>query len=485
MGTIRSNVGKWKTFVKGKLFSSAGGQNLNVDLQENIGDELDSILDGLVGTAVVGADSWRVQPTVNPLEVKVTAGEGYFAGQRGRSTADFVVTPQLATSATGVQIYIELDDSNAAFDSTLSSWPVRVASAGPLTSLPARAILLATVDTPASGVIAPSAITDKRKVVARDYDAVSGVTDPVTLDDIALSIRHRFDMVLTRIRTIVGRDNWKDGLPGSGAASLKGIWEKFDPATGHNHAGAGINGPRIVSSNVEFTPTQNAADSPIAIGVTANRVQAALEQLVDRKLSRSGIQAMLGPLILSRDPVAELEAATKRYVDQRINMVKVTSTGIRSGLVITGSEASMTILPVNPGTTPSPISISTRGGIVKFESNAEVTGWVEFNTSGGSWSGVLRFRLYRDGVFFDEVSQPVDVQATQKANFHLKYKIPDFYDPSPGGSPSALQPRTYDLRWQFQLESLTGAGAIRSLFTTGAANNQQSQVPGRWYAIET
>lgn len=499
MGAIRDNIGKYYRYAKGKLFSETGGQNLNVDLQKNLADELDSILDSLAGTAVVGGSSWVVSPTVNPLEVRVSAGEGFFAGQRGKTTADFVVTPQLAANTNGVQIYIELDDSNTGWDSDLSAYPVRVGSAGPLSTLPSRSIMLATVNTPASGVIAPSSITDQRRVVARDFEAVNGVTDGVALSDTALSLRQRFDMILTRLRTIMGTANWKDNLPGAGVGSLSGIWAKFNKDTGHDHSGSPHQGPKLVAENINSDPTTNAADTPFAIGVTATNVQAAIEQLVERKLSRSGIQAMLGPLILARDPLADLEAATKRYVDQRINMAKVTSTGIRSFLQMTSSEQTLTVNQVS-GASPSPIALSARGGIIRFEGNAiaQARITVEAQAALATWSVVwtarIRFRLYRDGVLIQEAAHPLDfyVGRGTGANFLntwvLDVPIPTFYDPSPGGTPTANQARTYDLRCIMTNEVLTvtpGVGVVKQVPTFGGVNLGTPALCGQWFALES
>lgn len=501
MGAIRDNIGKWKAFARGRLYSgsSQGGQNLNEDLQANQAKELDAILKDLVGSAVIGATSWAVVPTVNPLEVKVMPGSGCFAGQRGVTTSEFVVTPQLSPLTVGVQVYIELDDTDTVFDVSLPGWPVRVGWAGPLTAIPANALLLAVITTPETGVIAGSAITDKRIIIARDYDITSGVNDNVALNDIALSLRARMDMVMTRLRVIIGRATWRDDLPGAGLGSLKWLVDRFHTGSdGHRHTGASLDGPRLVAEDIEFTPTIGSSDTAPVAGITADRVQTALEQLDSRKLALNGVQAMTGPLILARDPEQDFEAATKRFVLQRISTVKVTSTGVKSFNTISGVEQSLTVNPIG-GASPAQIAISAKGGVVRFEGNVKAQGRIAVTAepSAPGWSvqltGRIRFRLYRDGVLLDEAAHPLDfylalTNGDKVSNSYLyDVEIPLFFDQSPGGTQAVPQARSYDLRWiatNVSLVATPGIAVTHQLPTFGGVNQTTPAFSGRWFATE-
>ena len=501
VGNVRSNIGKWFTYVKGRLGSGPGDtQNLNDDLQATLADELDAIHNDLFGTAVSGLLSWQVVPTVNPLEVKVTPGVGYFLGQRGITVADVVIVPQLANSTNGIQIYAELDDTQPAFDPDDSTWAVRMGWLGPLSAIPQNAILLATINTPASGAVPTGNIADQRKIVARDFDIVSSINDNVALSDVALNLQQRINMILTRLRTIIGGTTWRDGLPNSGGATITWLAQRFNTGpNGHRHTGNANDAPRLAAGDVICAATPGSSDTAPVSGSTATDVQNAIVQLAARKFDRNGILPMTGPLILAGDPQQDLEAATMRFVLARVSTLKVTSTGIRSLNTLSTSEQSLTINMVS-GSSPSPISLSATGRTIEFKSNVKAQ-WrisVSANPSGApNWSviytGRIRFRIYRDGVPFDEAAHPLDFFVALDPGsvigntWVFDVPVPVFFDGAPGGTTLQPQPRTYDLRAIMTNESLIvspGVDVVIQKPTFGAVNQSTPAFCGRWFAVE-
>lgn len=442
MGTQRDNSGKWHQFVSGRLYSDppiGGGQNMNDDLQENVGDELDDIFRTTLGTVVVGASSWVVSPTSNSLELQIASGTGFFLGQRGATTGTVTLTPVLSTN-TIYDVYVQLDDAYTTFDNALMAWKVKFSAQTSGSPAPARSILLATVDTNGvSGVIPTNKITDKRRV-HETQDAIA-----MTISDTAIipaadarRIQHRISMLAYRIREIIGGANWLSTVP----ASLATLWTALDQldTTGHDHSGAPGQGPKIKASNVTVVTNSE---------ITAADVQNALAELHTKKLYRDGSQAMTGPLKLYADPSEDLHAATKRYVDQRLEMKQSASTLIKN-IFSTGGTAST----IQRSLLMSPLTISTRGGIVRFEANLLInaTATIESWQTDGTWNEDLTFRLLRDGVVLTETSVPFNRQIFRQKDDQFITEstlvpIPLFVDPSPGGTINAPIAHSYDLQW--------------------------------------
>ena len=196
---------------------------------------------------------------------------------------------------------------------------------------------------------------------------------------------------------------------------------------------------------------------------------------------------MTGALTLSGDPNAELHAATKRYVDTKLETKQVVYTTFKTGVSSGGSHggdsgSQKTMLD-------TPLTISTTGGYVKFEANAvAVAGMLSDQWNGVSspdyarWFAYTNFLLYRDGVFLMSVIHTTKEQrwyerAGTQHLFSPTLEIPDFYDPNPGGTPSSPVSHTYDLQWSTSSLDTTGINISNS--------NHYLMGAGQWFAIET
>lgn len=152
------NTGKHKLYENGAvIYGPAGsGQNLNVDLQKNTGDELDAIVDDLLGADLV-LTGLLVQSTTG-LAVEVTAGSGFVSGQRVKQTTA-VILGSLTANATGLKIYAQ---AGTPFTLANRAWPVVLGfTSGALT---VDQLHLATVNTDGSGT---TLITDARLFMAQ------------------------------------------------------------------------------------------------------------------------------------------------------------------------------------------------------------------------------------------------------------------------------------------------------------------------------
>lgn len=101
------------------------------------------------------------------------------------------------------------------------------------------------------------------------------------------------------------------------STSVLGISKlSVDPIDNANPVVVGDNDPRNTNDRSPLPHTQAATTILTAVygSLTAGNAQLQLEQIEDGKLSKSG-GTMTGSLILAADPVTNLEAATKQYVD--------------------------------------------------------------------------------------------------------------------------------------------------------------------------
>lgn len=113
--------------------------------------------------------------------------------------------------------------------------------------------------------------------------------------------------------TVVGSSTAVD----TATTSVLGISKlSVDPADDANPIVVGDNDPRNTDDRTPLPHTQAATTILTAVhgSLTAANAQLQLEQIEDNKLPKSG-GTMTGSLILAADPVANLEAATKQYVD--------------------------------------------------------------------------------------------------------------------------------------------------------------------------
>jgi hypothetical protein len=431
MASVKSNVGKWKTYVKGRLYSgdAQGGQNLNVDLQENLADEIDTRFNSLIGTAVLGHSSWVVQPTLNSLEVKVSSGEGVFVGQYAQTGSDFTVTPTLPPSTTGVKVYIELDSGNDDYDEANNTWAVKVGWVSPASSIPTNSILLALVDTPSSGVVAAGSIFDERALDAASYDDASIVDDLKTPEALARHQRHRNSMFASRLREIIGAtgNTWLDAVPNS----LTDMQTRFDAIHGHIHSGTGNNGPKITAGDVHVIQIPGSTSSPPVIGITSVDVQDAIEQINTRKLALNGTQSMTGLLTLSGDPVDPLHAATKRWVEQEVRMAQL----------VRVKKANYTPWSTTPFTLLSaPLALTSFGGVIEIGA----MGVFSVRNSGG-WNSSLwvTMQLYRNGSLIMDEPIVLYTKTTQQnwTQTSLHFDCPKFKDQPGAGAVS------YDIKF--------------------------------------
>ena len=474
MGTQRDNSAKWYRFASGRLYSDppiGGGQNLNDDLQENVGDELDDIFRVTLGTVVAGADSWVLSATANALELQISAGTGFFVGQRGATTGTVTLSPVLSTN-TIYDVYVQLDDAYTTFDNALMAWKVKFTAQTSGSPAPERSLQLATVDTNGvTGVIPANKITDKRRVHETQDAIAATISDTAIIPAAdARRIQHRISMLAYRVREIIGASTWLSSVP----ASLTSLWTALDQldTTGHDHSGTPGQGPKIKASNVVVVTGG---------GITAADVQNALAELHTKKLYRDGSQAMTGPLKLYADPSEDLHAATKRYVDQRLEMKQSSSTLIKN-IYSTGGIAST----IERSLLITPLTMSTRGGIIRFEANLSInaSATLEAWHADGQWFEDLTFRLLRDGVVLTETSVPFNrnLFRQQDGQFFTEsvlVPIPLFIDPAPGGTINAPVAHSYDLHWM-----RTSVSNV-NLWGGEPTYSVPQGISGRWVATES
>lgn len=494
MGAIKDNTGKWIGYVSGRLYSdNPSAQDLNTDLQKNVADEFDSVINAFIGTAVVGSTSWVVSPTSNPLEVKVGPGAGVFEGQQGASASDTVL-PTLPASTSDILVYAELDDTEPDFDNTLHSWvPKFNFTTG---SAPARSITLAVITTPSSGVIPAGNVLDTRQYAETLTASMVSVNDSATPAETAVSFRNRIDMLATRVKSILGGSDWKDAIPIS-LATLNG---KFSTTTGHKHDGTAGGGVKITAVDISYTPPA---------GISATNVSAALTEIHAKNLSIDGSQDMTGLFKLAGDPTHDLHAATRRYVDQRILMRQAATSFIKSFTALTGTQISLTTQSNTP-TASNPIAINARGIPIEFSTDVKIsygyTAQVVNPTLSALWAPAwqIRWRLYRDGALLLESSSefpkvlsfsPDSVNSGVVFNEFFLFDIPKFIDPTPGGTITTPQGRTYDLQaiWVrntggtiiSNMSLLTEVGPWTP-YTAGRSGTALGSVAhsGPWYARE-
>jgi len=154
---VQSNYAKYKNFVDGTILHGQNGfgQNLNDDLERAIADEIDGILNGLVGNGVIGSSSWLVIAG-SGLSVTVTPGVGVIVGQVVRSSGTLSV-PALPANTANVLIYVE---ATSGWIPGFAAWPGIVGFS--TTTVTSGQMLIATVATDGSAVIA---VTDGRRLL--------------------------------------------------------------------------------------------------------------------------------------------------------------------------------------------------------------------------------------------------------------------------------------------------------------------------------
>lgn len=187
---MQDNTGKWFVYVDGSILRGAtgSGQNLNGDLQKNIGDELDALMSDVLGAygVLVGLQA----QTTTGLAVGIMSGTAFIGGQRVRQAGTATVALLPANTA-NIRIYIS---AGTPFNLTNRGWP---AVFGYTTgSIGVDQLLLATVTTDGSGVTslvdgrvfvgqlanAPSA-AEKAAMAGTGVTAPSGVNRFVVNDD--------------------------------------------------------------------------------------------------------------------------------------------------------------------------------------------------------------------------------------------------------------------------------------------------------------
>lgn len=460
MGTIKDNTGKWHIFSDGDTLwaNQPAGSDLNVDLQKNIADEIDSILAETFGNCVLNATSFRITPGTSNRSVNISSGYAILNGQvcsKGTDTYE-----QNLSYPAKHTFYLEIDDSSNDYDESVHAWPAkitRLTSGTPSGSYMTLGVVVVDDD----AVIQNADIADKRFIHESVQVTANNLNDSVTPEKKARSVRRRLGMFANRIKQIIGGDKWTDDIPGSGAGSLTGLWNKFNAVTGHSHSGSANDGGTISASNVS---------SAVTVRISATNVQGAIEQLDNNKVQLDGSVAMTGRLTLSAHPIAPFHAATKHYVDRAVRVKQLIKARVPGEKSVTTSITSML---------DSPLSITTNGGVLKFESGAGV--WaLPVKNPNYNWDPFVRFYLYRNGV--EQQNQTIEVFAHEELGQsetapepqYIYLPIPVFYD-NPGTGTY-----TYDLRWSFNIPS-TPSPSISRNFTTGSDATYSGFW---WYAIE-
>ncbi len=473
MGNIKTNAAKWFDFEDGTRLYADTTQgvdkpNLDVALEQSIGNELDASFAAVCGDTVLGDSSWKVIPGATNLSVVVQAGRAFIKGQPAATSvnsSDIV----LAANTSAIKVYAEMDDAQNTFNLTTNGWTPRFSSTAG--SMPANSIHLATVNT--SGITASTIplanITDTRPIHEPQSVAVTTVTE-IAPSETAKSIRQMVGMLAYRIREIVGSatppGDWKDALP----ASLYTIWAKFNGTSGHAHTGGSNDGPKIAASNVTFVPIAGSTDTAPVLGITANTTQQAIVQLAERKLNRNGTNAMTGELILSGDPINNLGAAPKQYVDRLVNMKQVVS------VTMGDPNADYYVAPLaEQSVLTTPLVINAQGGTIEFRAGGQMH--VAFN-GGYLQPSELKyeFKLYRNGslLYSNYIipTQGFDPYTLQNPLFAF-FNVPTFFD-KPGGTTTTPLATTYDLRLKITVNLLP----FSPYYVPGLRGN-------RWWAIES
>ena len=469
MGSAKDNTGKWYVFSDGDVLwaDQSNGSDLNVDLQKNIADELDSTINMTIGSCIIGAEAFRITPGAGNCSVNISSGYAIIDGQRCRME-DNISFQNMSYPATHT-FYLEIDSDLDIYNIENMAWPTkmtRLTSGKPSGSYLTIGSVLLTANQP----VTLTSIKDNRIIHETQGVISNSLNDNLIPEKNAGSIRHRLGMFANRIKEIIGaessitiagsRQDWMDPLPGDGEGSLTGIWGKFDIASGHSHDGAGNSGGSINAVNIISTTT---------IGVNSTNVQGAIEQLDNKKLALNGSQPMTGLLTLSGNPTAPNHAATKQYVDQAVRVKQLVQRVIPVGNTVAYGDPA-TLLE-------SPASITTSGGILKFEAGTGVTAAPQSSAS-YPWDPFLRFYLFRNNsqvqVQTIEVlmNPPLDVSPQ-----FIFIPIPIFYD-NPG-----VGTYTYDIRWNFSIP-VYPTPTITYNFSTGRSAGI-SGAASYWYIIES
>ena len=271
---MANNEGKWKVYQNAVGLDGPPGvrQNLNEDLQENLGNDLDHALRRHQGSCV--ASGWAVTAGAG-LSVAVATGVGFVDGQLVGGSGSVASLP---ASTTGIKIYVE---AGTPWGNPASQWP---AVFGQTTgALASTRLLLALVNT---GPATIGAIQDQRIYTEPVSTIVGSIDDTVGPAAAATSIRHRFGMLARRLMDIIGGSSWLDAIP----ISLTAVLAKFHQTTGHKHTGVAGDGPQI---------------NPVtALGYVP--------------LNKAGDAMSGGYLTLANDPTAYGHAATKGYADTKL-----------------------------------------------------------------------------------------------------------------------------------------------------------------------
>lgn len=294
----RDNTGKHKNFVDGAYLTA---DDLNTAIQANIANEMDAVIsdaigDGIVSTAV-GVHGWTCTEASPPsLNVSITAGVGYIAGQRLQSTGTNTLTGLPINQTSKVYVY----PSGTTFDNTNKSWN---AAFGHTTgAIPAGSMQIATVITDGTNI---TSVTNAAFLIETPKIATSAINDAVTPAASALSQSERFNHFAARLKQIIDpAGNWDDAV----VASLADLFDKFDSVAGHAHSGAAGDGAKVQASNVTFTPVGSIASA---------NVQAAIAELDTEKVSKSG-DTMTGPLSLNYTPTASGHAINYGFLKASI-----------------------------------------------------------------------------------------------------------------------------------------------------------------------
>jgi hypothetical protein len=294
---MADNEGKWKVFQNAIGLDGPPGvrQNLNEDLQENLGNELDHVLRRHQGSCAVSG--WDVTAGAG-LSVTVTTGVGFVDGQIVGGSGTVTSLP---ASTADIKIYVE---AGTPWGNAASQWP---AVFGQTTgTLPTTRLLLALVTTSASAV---TLVTDQRIYTEPVSTLIGSIDDTVVPAATATSLRARLGMLARRVKDIIGGTGWMDAVP----LSLTAANAKFHQTTGHMHTGVAGDGTKLdPSTGLTYVPVNKAGDS------------------------------MSGPLTLPGMPTADQHAASKAYADTKL---------ATAGGVVTGAVTFSPPIPATSGGT--------------------------------------------------------------------------------------------------------------------------------------
>lgn len=275
----QNNEGKWKSFSNSAGLDGPPGvrQNLNEDLQERLGDDLDRALRLHQGSVV--ASGWAVSAGAG-LSVDIATGVGFVDGQLVGGSGS---VGSLPASTANIKIYVQ---AGTPYGAVAVQWP---ASFGYTTgSLTAGQLLLALVTTSGSAV---TQVVDQRIFTTTIATLVGSIDDTTAPASAAISLLNRLGMLARQIKDIIGGANWMASVPLSITALLHGT-------TGHGHTGGSNDGPQLDPTEaLTYVPVDKAGDT------------------------------MLGALTLAGAPTAGLHAATKTYADGKVAKAGDTMTG--------------------------------------------------------------------------------------------------------------------------------------------------------------